>query len=56
MNIDDEAKLYTLAGAILKQIGGKIAKGDFNLATITKPIMLTHPISLSECLTWYFTF
>lgn len=52
MNGGDETGLFALAGAVLKQVGTKIAKGDFNLATITKPIMLTHPITSIECLSW----
>lgn len=27
-----------------------MAKGDFNLATISKPIVLTHPLTSLECL------
>lgn len=36
---------------MIKLIAGKIAKGDFNLATIPKPICLTAPKTANECLT-----
>lgn len=54
MNYEDDTKLLSVAGEMIKLIGGKIAKGDFNLATIPKPIILTHPLSTSECLATYF--
>ncbi|KAM3147889.1 hypothetical protein pb186bvf_000217 [Paramecium bursaria] len=50
MNLDDETKLKSIIGSVMKQIGSKMAKGDFNLATISKPIVLTHPLSSIECL------
>ncbi|CAD8122374.1 unnamed protein product [Paramecium sonneborni] len=52
MNQEDDTKLFQIAGAMIKQIGSKIAKGDFNLATITKPICLTAPKTANECSTF----
>lgn len=51
MNAEEDTKFLSLAGPILKQLGQKIAKGDFNVATITKPIAMTATITMSECLT-----
>ncbi|CAD8122618.1 unnamed protein product [Paramecium sonneborni] len=56
MNQEDDTKLFQVAGAMLKQIANKIAKGDFNLATIPKPICLTAPLTSNECLLFDFDY
>ncbi|CAD8121655.1 unnamed protein product [Paramecium sonneborni] len=56
MNQEEDTKLFQVAGAMMKQIGTKIAKGDFNLATIPKPICLTAPLTSNECLLFDFDY
>lgn len=38
MNLLDDSKLMAIIGAVVKQVGAKMARGDFNLATLIKPV------------------
>jgi hypothetical protein len=50
MNLVEDSNVMSIVGSVVKQIGQKMARGDFNLATLVKPVQLTHPMTMLEAL------
>lgn len=45
-----DIRILPLVGSAIKQVTEKLKSGDFNVANITKPIILTCPLSMLEAI------